>query len=377
MSIARSRRTRHSRAAAGLLAAAASAALLAAAPAASASAAPQLRFKTINVPGATATSVSSINDQGIYAGYYQTASGWYGFIAAGTHLTRFSYPGSTQTFVSCINDQGAVVGYYLSHGAYRGFLRSPAGQFTSLNDPLAGAAAGQGTLPLGINDDGVVTGAYFSAADHGFLYRSGRFTTLDVPHAYYGKPHWGSEAIALNNAGVTVGVYTPSSKNEIQGYVRTAGRFITLIAPGAGTRTGDYTFPEAIANTGAITGYSLNPGLVWHGWLLSQWRYTPLNDPLASTTPTTNLTSGTLPESINQEGAVAGTYYDAHHAAHGFIVHTGITRAATGPGPEPPAAPATVRLQPERAPIAPACTPQTTLATAGRPWALQCARTAG
>lgn len=94
----RSAALRPGRVTAGVLAGMAGAAVLAAAPAAVASPAQQLRFRTINVPGAAATELLAINDFGVLAGGYQDAIGWHGFIKTayrsvyGLDALRVSWP---------------------------------------------------------------------------------------------------------------------------------------------------------------------------------------------------------------------------------------------------------------------------------------------
>ena len=52
------------------------------------------------------------------------------------------------------------------------------GQYTTIDVP--GAAS---TVAVGVNDLGVVSGFYFDSSgnEHGFLYRDGTFTTVNVP----------------------------------------------------------------------------------------------------------------------------------------------------------------------------------------------------
>jgi hypothetical protein len=320
---------RRRRRAASLVAAAVSAVLLAIAPAASAAPATHLRFLTINVPGATSTNVVSINNQGVIAGSYTNSTGQHGFIMAGSQFTRFSYPGSSSTTAESINDHGAVVGVYIHNGTPAGYLRAPGGQFTSLTDPLAGTGPDQGTYANSINDHGVIAGDYITSAniEHGFLYRSRRFTTVDVPHGFYGTPGSGNGIFSLNGAGIMVGPYTPNRTGVLDGYVNSAGHFYTITGPGAGPSTD--TFPGGISDSGAIVGRTLGPSLIYHGWLLSGWRYTRLNDPQATTTPVKDEVGGTAPTDINQFGVVVGRYWDTHHTEHGFVVYTGATHGAT------------------------------------------------
>jgi hypothetical protein len=248
-----------------------------------------------------------------------------GYIDAHGRITSFTYPTPTYyTHSIGINNQGTAVGFSQhGHSPCRGWLRSPSGRFTPLNDPAAGTGAGQGTEPQTINDHGVVAGFYRTSSDvfHGFVYRSGHFTTVDVPHAFYGKRASGSEITGINNAGVMVGVDTPRAKEVIVGYVDTAGHFTSITGPGAGTRPGDATYANAISNTGVIVGTSNGPSGAQHGWVLSGSRFTTLHDPRATGA------IGTTPEGINRHGVVVGIYLDARGRSHGFLVATGITGA--------------------------------------------------
>jgi len=63
-----------------------------------------------------------------------------------------------------------VGGYNLfTHRVPRGFI-DQAGVFTTLNDPNAGTASGQGTAAQGISNTGVIVGIYVdsSGGQHGF-----------------------------------------------------------------------------------------------------------------------------------------------------------------------------------------------------------------
>jgi hypothetical protein len=255
---------------------------------------------------------------------------------AGSQITRFSHPGSSSTTAESVNDHEMVVGVYSHDGTPTGYLRTPAGHFASLSDPLAGTGSDRGTYANSINDQGVIAGDYITSAnvEHGFLYRSGRFTTVDVPHGLYGTPGSGNGIFGLNGAGVMVGPYTPSQPGVFDGYVNSAGHFYTITGPGAGPGTD--TFPGGISDSGAIVGRTLGPALIYHGWLLSGWRFTMLNDPQATTTPAKDEVGGTAPTDINRAGVAVGRYWDSRHVEHGFMVYTGTTRGASLPrrGPQ-------------------------------------------
>jgi hypothetical protein len=102
-------------------------------------------------------------------------------------------------------------------------------------------------------------------------------------------------------------------------------RIITIDAPGAGTGpfqgTGCFAFTDCsvlINNFGAITGYYLGADNVYHGFLRNpDGKFTKFNAPGADTKA--GDFNGTLPNAINDAGAITGVYYDASNEAHGFL----------------------------------------------------------
>ena len=133
--------------------------------------------------------------------------------AAAAHgkYTTIDVPGATATNAISVNDFGVVVGSYTdTPGVSHGFIDRH-GVFTTVNDPHAGTAAGQGTTVIAINEVGVLGGVYIDAngTQHGFIDRHGAFTTLNDPLAGT-APGQGTVAFALNNRGIIVGIYTDS-----------------------------------------------------------------------------------------------------------------------------------------------------------------------
>jgi hypothetical protein len=102
-------------------------------------------------------------------------------------------------------------------------------------------------------------------------------------------------------------------------------RFITFDAPGAGTSSGQgtgcfaYTDCSVLINDwGAITGYYLDANNVFHGFLRSpEGKFTSFEAPGADTTA--NDFNGTVPNAINDAGAITGSYYDVNNVGHGFL----------------------------------------------------------
>ncbi|MBD5657141.1 MAG: hypothetical protein IAI50_18475 [Candidatus Eremiobacteraeota bacterium] len=124
---------------------------------------------TVDAPGAVTgggagTEPSGIDYEGVISGYYIDASDGspHGFLRYpnATQVT-FIVPGSLVTFVAAINDFGTIIGGYFDAPAGsgpRGFERSLSGKFTSIDAPGAGGLVYQGTVPVAINDAGVIAG---------------------------------------------------------------------------------------------------------------------------------------------------------------------------------------------------------------------------
>jgi hypothetical protein len=102
-------------------------------------------------------------------------------------------------------------------------------------------------------------------------------------------------------------------------------RFVTFDAPGAGQAsgqgTGCFAYTDCsvlINNWGAITGYYLDTNNVFHGFVRSpEGKFTSFEAPDADTNAQDF--NGTLPNAINDAGAIAGVYYDVNNVAHGFL----------------------------------------------------------
>jgi hypothetical protein len=102
-------------------------------------------------------------------------------------------------------------------------------------------------------------------------------------------------------------------------------RIITIDAPGAGTAqyqgTGCFAYTDCsvlLNNFGVITGYYLDANNVYHGFVRSpDGKFTSFQAPGADTNPQDF--NGTLPNAINDAGAITGEYYDVNNEEHGFL----------------------------------------------------------
>ena len=196
------------------------------------------RYTTFDDPNAgtafgQGTNANGLNDRGQVVGLYWDPNTLRPRLPAEPrqlHHPRRSQRGPLTDAVS-LNNREQIVGYYADSGSViHGFLLSH-GQYTTLDDPNAGTAAGQGTYAVGINDRGQIVGNYVDAGGvfHGFLLSHGQYTTLDEPNGVAF-----TQAFGINDAGQIVGDYADAS-SVFHGFLLSHGQYTTLDEPNAGT----------------------------------------------------------------------------------------------------------------------------------------------
>ncbi len=86
-------------------------------------------------------------------------------------FTAFDVAGASGTEPANNNVWGEITGdYFDPSGVYHGFVRSRRGSITTFDIPGAGTDPGEGTVPVGLNDFGIVMGYYCDAVTcHGFV----------------------------------------------------------------------------------------------------------------------------------------------------------------------------------------------------------------
>ena len=158
----------------------------------------------------------------------------------------------------------------------------PTYSYITLDDP---SERGQ-TFAYGINGSGQVVGTYLNPSpqpaqttDHGFLYASGVYTTLDYP------ANNRTDARGINDSGQIVGYYSDSgpATTGTHAFLYSGGTYTSFdYPPIAGIL--NQTFAEGINDAGQIVGYYLGggPGPL-HGFLYSGGNFTTLDvtDPSA------------------------------------------------------------------------------------------------
>lgn len=245
--------------------------------------------------------------------------------AASTTSTfiKFEAPGAGTgmlegTVTIGINAAGDVTGiYYDANRAGHGFVRAANGTITDFDAPTAGTSKNQGTFPLGINTAGEIAGMYLDASNvyHGFVRApGGTLTSIDISGA--GKTrHQGTIPFGIDPAGDVTGTYIDAS-SVYHGFVRLAnGKVTTFNVTGAGTGTDLGTIPIGINAAGEITGFFAGSTGTYQGFVrAANGVVTSFGAPSAGT----GFYAGTFPLAINAGGEVAGMYLDASSVAHGF-----------------------------------------------------------
>ena len=166
------------------------------------------------------------------------------------------FPGARITNANGINNSNVIVGsYFDSQDFVHGFVYRN-GKFSAINVP--GATE---TQVLGINDKGEMVGMYQYPGAlnfHGFLRQNGSFISIDDPTAQFG-----TMAFGINDSGTIVGSF-----DNAKGFVYSNGTYRTLDAPQLPGEP-HQTQLNGINNLGWIVGQVFTGG-IWRGfWIVN------------------------------------------------------------------------------------------------------------
>jgi uncharacterized membrane protein len=227
-----------------------------------------LRFTTINVPGALQTLSLGINNSGVIVGQYVDKSGVaHGYILNGKRVTTVDDPNGEDTFCNKVSSNVAiaVVGSYtnLNTNEDAAFLYKH-GKFTDIPGPTGAIAS----AAYGINDRGEIVGYYLDSArvPHGFLLKGSTYTTLDVPGALR------TFATGINNKGYIVLAWEGSTGFESSVY--NGKTYKTIDVPGAAG-----SLAQAINTAGDVTYDWFDSSNVYHGALRHRSKYYKFDHP--------------------------------------------------------------------------------------------------
>jgi hypothetical protein len=211
--------------------------------------------------------------------------------------TSFDPSGSIATYPTSINKAGVIAGYYEDSGdVYHGFVRATDGTITSFDPP-----GSTGTTVTGINRAGTIVG-YYVDSDRSY---EGFERTADGTIATFAanKKAAGTFADGINADGSVVGSWEGPWKNgstEI-GFVRAANGQVQSFR--VETHPHDpATVGQSINDAGAVAGsYSV--------WYYHSDGFTRASDGTISTFEAAG-SSWTQTKCINNDGIIVGTYFD-------------------------------------------------------------------
>jgi uncharacterized membrane protein len=223
------------------------------------------RYRTFDSPDPSiGLFPSGINNRGEITGEYLRPASESGLVLDRRgRISSFDVAGAAGTEAVRINARGQIVGEYSNDTAFvndsasvRAYVATRGGRFIRLRIPGA-----ERMTAFGINDRGWVVGTYvergtprnpdgtYSEA-HGYLWRHGRFQTIDVKGASV------TELYEINNRGEMVGIYIDSRTGDQRGFLRSRHGRITEIK----LRGGRFTIPFGLNDRGQIVGFTSDAG---------------------------------------------------------------------------------------------------------------------
>ena len=250
--------------------------------------------------------------------FANSASGQDGSTAAkcGFQTLTIHSPAGTTTSPGDINDNGAIVGL-LGSGSGATFHFSgfllANGKLTSFKFP--GSAD---TFANDINKKNVIVGSFDTTGGNGqraFMVHNGVFKQVTIP----GFPNAPAIATGVNDLGDITGQFNGNGSDF--GFLLHQGKLTIISFPGAQGGT----FPTSINNQGAVVGtYHLTADDADHGFMWKNGAFTNIAFPGAGSTS---------PTKIGDAGDIAGSYVDATIvAAHGFAFDKGRFSTIDPPG---------------------------------------------
>ncbi len=213
-------------------------------------------------------------------------------------VSQIDGPGASFTDASGINNRGEIVGSFSDGQGFHGYIFRR-GDFTKLDVAVQGAL----TFALGINERGQVSGTYRSQGlFHGFLWDRGTFTDIDAPNADETFLH------VINNSGQIVGHSRRDLFALARAFLWDNGNFTFLNIPGV-LVVGRNRHSLGLNDRGQVVGSFQSLG-VDHGFLLDNGVLTQIDVPGAVATHASG---------INNRGQVVGSYFDAFSVEHAYI----------------------------------------------------------
>ena len=210
-------------------------------------------FRTIDFPGASQTALNgAINDEGDIVGQYTDANLiTHGFVLRGGTFSSLDYPGATFTSLGSINQSGEIIGTYC--------ISAQCGVFTYSNGKINLVTISNGVLSWGgtVSPSGVLfVSCVINGKTHGCLIDKGKTTVCDYPGAL------GTSAGAADSVNDLVGAWT-DAKFQTHGFIERNGVFTSFDPPGS-----TFTYASGLGENGVVIGQYYDTHGTSHGFIM-------------------------------------------------------------------------------------------------------------
>jgi hypothetical protein len=270
---------------------------------------PRYQFIEIQVP--VPSEALGINDYGLVTGAYidPVTGNWTSFVLnRGGLKTGIEISGATDTVLGPANIWGVESGNFGSETSQRPVFYDVArGTYAPLPE-IPGMPYNNGN---GINDFGHGVGVAYASGDinsggngvgMNWLWNGRNYSFFTVP----GSEVNGASVGGLNDWDQISGYYVDATGNP-HGFIKNGANYTTLDAPGAA-----YTIGNSINNLSTVAGLFVNPDTSHHGFIWSKGKFITVDANVPGSI-------GTEWIGLNDNGDLAGIYFDASHAPHAVI----------------------------------------------------------
>ena len=216
-------------------------------------------------------------------------------------FTSENIPGATSTMVTAINDNGSTAGIYVDAANNTHGFTDTAGTFKTIDNPISPVF----NQALGINNASETVGYYAptqAGTTNQIAYSQAGGVFTDINHLLPSNVN--SQAVGINNSDVIVGFYQPTAATSL-GFIDKGGVISTIDPLGS-------TFTQALGinDSGEIVGFYTDANNVQHGYIDNNNVFMTF-DPVGSLSTTIN--------GVNGSGQIAGFFTDGNDSVIGFV----------------------------------------------------------
>jgi uncharacterized membrane protein len=230
-----------------------------------------------------------------------------GFALAATYtFTTLDALDASQTTAFGINNAEHIVGTYSTSTVKHGFLFKN-GRFTTIDYPIGKPLPNDFfTIAYGVNSHDTIVGTYNVGLGlpFAFLFNGTTYSTIQSSLFLV------AEARGINDAGTICGFFSYTNKPGLHSYLLKKGIFTVVDFPGSGSIS---TKALGINNAEQIVGVYYDTAGKIHGYIYRGSSFTNIERPGATTT---------IPYGINSAEHIVGSFVAANKT-HGFLLANG------------------------------------------------------